>query len=298
MLAVPDYGRPLEFGLSLAPEAETLDTILASSREADNGLDLIGIQDHPYQRRFLDTLVLLTTLAAETSRVRVFPDVACLPLRHPAMLANEAASIDIMSGGRFELGLGAGGFWDAIAGMGGQRRSPAEALEALGEAVEVIRLLWSGERGIRYDGDHYSIKGIHSGPLPVHDIEIWFGVYGPRACRLLGRVADGWIPSLGRISLADLDARHEIIDEAASESGREPAQIRRMVNVGGTITDGESEGSFTGPEDQWVDQLTGLTLEHGLDTYIFWPESDPVRQIGRFLTIAEETRETVARERR
>src|SRR6266511_2780155 len=82
-------------------------------------LDLVGIQDHPYQRRFLDTLALIETLLAETRRVRVFPDVANLPLRPPATLAKEAASLDVLSGGRFELGLGAGAFWDAIEAMGG-----------------------------------------------------------------------------------------------------------------------------------------------------------------------------------
>lgn len=295
---MPDYGRTLEFGISLVPEAANLDTILAASREADHGLDLIGIQDHPYQRRFLDALTLLNTIAAETTRIRVFPDVACLPLRPPAMLANEAASIDIVSGGRFELGLGAGAFWDAIAGMGGPRRSPPEALDALEEAVEVIRLMWSGQRGVRHNGDHYTINGIHSGPLPLHDVEIWFGVYGPRACQLLGRVADGWIPSLGRIPIADLVARHEIIDEAATDAGRDPGQIRRLVNVGGTITDGESDGPFTGPEDQWVDQLTSLTVDHGLDSYIFWPETDPVDQTRRFTAVADAVRRAVNEERR
>lgn len=292
-----DYGRPLEFGVSLAPTASDLEDIFAATDAADRGLDLIGVQDHPYQRRFLDTMMLLEAMAARTRSVRVFPDVACLPLRPPAMLANEAASIDIMSNGRFELGLGAGAFWDAIAGMGGPRRSPRAALAALEEAVTIIRLLWSGERGLRYAGDHYSIAGIHSGPVPVHNIEIWFGVYGPQACRLLGRVADGWIPSLGRISLEELDSRMSLIDEAAAEEGRDPSEIRRMVNVGGTITDRASHGRFNGPEQQWVEELTDLTRNHGFDTYVFWPEDDPVAQIQRFAEVAEAVRASVADER-
>lgn len=292
-----DYGRPLEFGVSLAPTASDLEVIFAATDAADRGLDLIGVQDHPYQRRFLDTMMLLDAMAARTRNVRVFPDVACLPLRPPAMLANEAASIDIMSNGRFELGLGAGAFWDAIAGMGGPRRSPRAALAALEEAVTIIRLLWSGERGLRYAGDHYSIAGIHSGPVPVHNIEIWFGVYGPQACRLLGRVADGWIPSLGRISLEELDSRMSLIDEAAVEEGRDPSEIRRMVNVGGTITDRASHGRFNGPEQQWVEELTDLTRNHGFDTYVFWPEDDPVAQIQRFAEVAEAVRASVADER-
>lgn len=294
---MPDYRRPLEFGISLAPNASELGTIVGSAQAADDSLDLMGIQDHPYQRRFLDTSVLITRLAAATSRLRLFHDVACLPLRPPATLANEAASIDIVSEGRFELGLGAGAFWDAIEGMGGPRRSPAEALEALEEAVSVIRMLWSGERGIRFDGEHYTVKGIHSGPLPVHDIEIWFGVYGPRACRLLGRVADGWIPSLGRSPVEELATRHEIIDGAAEAEGRDPATIRRMLNVTGRITDGDSEGRLVGPTGQWVEELAEFVLDHGFDSFVFWPEHDPIDQTRRFSTIVEEVRHLVSRER-
>jgi alkanesulfonate monooxygenase SsuD/methylene tetrahydromethanopterin reductase-like flavin-dependent oxidoreductase (luciferase family) len=293
-----DYGRPLEFGFSLAPQASDLDVIVDTAAAADGGLDLVGVQDHPYQRRFLDTILLLGVLAERTEHLRVFPDVACLPLRPPAMLANEAASIDIMSEGRFELGLGAGSFWDAIVGMDGPKRAPGESLDALEEAVAVIRLLWSGERGLRFDGEHYSLAGVHSGPLPVHDIEIWFGVYGPRACRLLGRVADGWIPSLGRFSLEDLDSRHRMIDEAAEESGRDPAAIRRLVNIGGVITDGDVAGPWDGPSEQWIDHLTDLTINHGFDTFILWPQDNPVHQVRSFIEVAAAVRESVTAERR
>lgn len=292
-----DYGRPLEFGVSLAPAADDLDVILEASGVADRALDLIGFQDHPYQRRFFDTSALLSRLAGTTSRLRLFHDVACLPLRPPAMLANEAASIDILSGGRFELGLGAGAFWDAIAGMGGPRRSPGEALKALEEAVEIVRLMWSGERGLRFEGEHYSLDGIHSGPLPVHDIEVWFGVYGPKACGLLGRVADGWLPSLGRSSPSELDSRHDIIDEAAASAGRNPASIRRMLNVGGKITDGANNGHLNGPPEQWVEEIAKLALEHGFDTFVYWPAEDPVDQIRRFSDLVGEVREVVAAER-
>ena len=281
----------------MAPNTADLHIIYSAAVEADSALDLIGIQDHPYQRRFLDTMQLLGAVAQRTERLRVFPDVACLPLRPPAILANEAASIDVMSGGRFELGLGAGAFWDAIAGMGGPRRSPGEALQALEEAVDIIRLLWSGERGIRYDGDHYSIAGIHSGPVPAHDVEIWFGVYGPRACRMLGRVADGWLPSLGRTTLDEIALRHQIIDEAAEEVGRQPREIRRLVNISGKINKRANEGFLTGPADQWVDQLTGLAIDQGFDTFVFWPEDDTVSQVARFADVAESVRAAVEAER-
>src|SRR5690349_8843771 len=174
---MPDYGRDIKFGYFLIPDAAS--PLLSLAKQAEQlGLDYIGIQDHPYQRRFVDTFVLLSMVAAATSRIHIFPDVANLPLRPPAIMAKAAASIDVLSGGRFELGLGAGSFWDAIAAYGGPRRSPGAALEALGEGIEVIRKVWSGERNLRFEGQHYQLRGAHSGPVPAHPIGIWMGVLG------------------------------------------------------------------------------------------------------------------------
>src|SRR5438105_15958384 len=92
------------------------------------GFDLVGIQDHPYQRRFFDTWTLLTAIAMRTERITVFPDVANVPLRPPAMLAKAAATLDILSDGRLELGLGAGGFWKGIEAYDGPVRTAAESV--------------------------------------------------------------------------------------------------------------------------------------------------------------------------
>lgn len=284
-----DYGRDVKFGYFLIPNAA--DPVLATAQEVERrGLDYIGIQDHPYQRRFLDTWTLLSAIAATTTRVGLFPDVACLPLRPPAVLAKAAASLDVLSGGRFELGLGAGGFWDAIEGYGGPRRAPGESLTALAEAVDVIRLVWSGERSLRYNGEHYRLAGVHSGPVPVHAIGIWLGVFGPRALSLAGRVADGWVPSF-RGAVQPLAEMAERLDEGAREAGRDPGQIRRILNVNGTITGGSSDGMLRGPVDQWVDELTDLVIGHGFDTFILWAEGTD--QLARF---AEEITPTVTRQ--
>lgn len=277
-MTVPDYGRDVTFGYFLIPNAA--DPLLEVAREIEaRGLDWIGIQDHPYQRRFVDTWTLLGAVAAVTTRVGFFPDVANLPLRPPAMMAKAAASLDVLSGGRFELGLGAGNFWDAIAAYGGPRRQPRDALAALEEAISVIRLVWSGERNLRFSGSHYRLAGAHSGPVPVHPIGIWLGVYGPRALQLAGRLADGWLPSLrGDLTvLAEGSAR---LDEAASAAGRNPWDIRRVLNVNGQITDGPKLGLLRGPVDQWVDELTDLAVGYGFDTFIFWGEGDD--QLSRF----------------
>jgi alkanesulfonate monooxygenase SsuD/methylene tetrahydromethanopterin reductase-like flavin-dependent oxidoreductase (luciferase family) len=275
---VGDYGRDLKFGYFLVPAAAT--PLLATAQEVERrGLDYVAVQDHPYQRRFVDTWTLLSMIAAVTERVGLFPDVANLPLRPPAVLAKSAASLDVLCGGRVELGLGAGGFWDAIEAYGGPRRAPGAALGALAEAIEVIRRLWSGERNLRFDGQHYRLAGAQSGPVPAHPIGIWLGVYGPRALALTGRVADGWVPSF-RGDVAAITAMSAVLDEAARGAGRDPGQLRRVLNVGGTITDGASEGVLRGPVSQWVEELSDLALGSGFDTFILWSEGE--RQLERF----------------
>ena len=291
---MPDYGRDLTFGYFLIPNAA--DPLLDTARDIEaRGLDWIGIQDHPYQRRFVDTWVLLGAVAAATTRVGFFPDVANLPLRPPAVMGKAAASLDVLSGGRFEMALGAGGFWDAIEAYGGPRRTPREALAALEEAIHILRLMWSGERNLRFDGAHYRVVGAHSGPVPVHPIGIWLGVYGPRALRLAGRLADGWVPSLQRdvAPLAEGSAR---LDDAAAAAGREPSEIRRVINLNGQITDGARFGLLRGPVDQWIDELTDLAVGYGFDTFLFWGEGDD--QLPRFAEeVAPAVRAQVAGER-
>src|ERR671921_570644 len=167
---------PPLFGIFPTPNAEDRDQLVEQVLIADReGLDLVGIQDHPYQRRFLDTWSLIPYLAARTERIRFFPDVANLPLRPPAVMAKAAATIDLVSGGRFELGLGAGAFWEGIKAMGGPVRSGPESVDALEEAIGIIRRVWAGERGIRSEGEHYRLDGAHGGPEPAHDIGIWLG---------------------------------------------------------------------------------------------------------------------------
>ena len=243
------------------------------------GLDLAGVQDHPYQRRFVDTFALLGHLLDRTERIRVFPDVANLPLRPPAVLAKHAATLDLLSGGRFELGLGAGGFREAIHAMGGPDRTPGESVDALREAIEVIRLTWSDERSVRFAGEHYRLDGYHPGPPPAHPIGIWLGAYKPRMLRLTGEQADGWVPSLRQgISpedLGELDAR---VTEAAEAAGRDPAAIRRIWNVMAEVPRG-------GEADRFAEQLAGWYERHGVDTFVVWPEGDdPEGQVERFAT--------------
>ena len=149
---MPDYGHELQFGFFLDPaSSDPARTIEIAHILDELGYDLIGIQDHPYQQKHFDAMALIAYLLGQTTRIRFFPDVANLPLRPPTMLAKEAATLDQLSGGRFELALGAGAFWDAIRAMGGPMREPREAIDALSEAVLLIRDFWSGQT-LRFDG--------------------------------------------------------------------------------------------------------------------------------------------------
>ena len=265
---MPDYGHDLLFGVFVPPSAQEADAALALARRADEvGLDLVSVQDHPYNPQFLDALTLLTQIAATTSRVRVFPNVANLPLRAPAMLAKEVATLDILSGGRAELGIGAGAFRDAIAAMGGPKRSAGESVAALREAIGVIRALWTPGRGARLAGDHYSLDGAKPGPFPLHDIGIWVGSYKERMLRLTGQLADGWLPSSPYAPPEQLAGMNAIIDNAAAAAGRSPHDVRRLYNIAGSFT-GSGSGFLQGPPKVWAEQLTGLALDEGISGFV------------------------------
>ena len=293
-----DYGHELLFGASLPPDAGQASAVLALAETVEElGLDLLAFQDHPYQPGFLDTWTLLSFLAARTSRVRLLPDVANLPLRPPAVLARSAASLDILSGGRVELGLGAGYFLDAIAAMGGPRRTAAENVEALEEAITVIRQLWASGPPVQFSGRWYRLEGARPGPAPAHPIGIWLGAYKRRMLELTGRLADGWVPSMGYADPEDLGPMTRTLDGAAEQAGRDPAGIRRAYNISGRF--GSGAGFLQGPPAVWAEQLTGLALEHGMSTFILGPGADATGDLRRFAEeVAPAVREAVDSRRR
>jgi alkanesulfonate monooxygenase SsuD/methylene tetrahydromethanopterin reductase-like flavin-dependent oxidoreductase (luciferase family) len=279
----PGLPRRLLFGISVTPFADSYNEIVEQVLAAEEGgLDLVGIQDHPYQRRFLDTFLLMADLLARTKRLTFFPDVANLQLRHPAMLAKAAATLDVMSGGRFELGLGAGGFSRAVVGMGGPTRTPSEAVDALGKP-SIIRGALDGQAVVRSEGPHYPIPGYPPGPRPTHRVEIWIGAYKPRGLRLIAQHADGWVPSMGYMPPDEFRTASRYLDEAAIAAGRDPHAIRRTYNISGTITDGaRGEGPLDGPVDHWIETLASWHSELGVDAFIYWPPDTSPLMVERF----------------
>jgi alkanesulfonate monooxygenase SsuD/methylene tetrahydromethanopterin reductase-like flavin-dependent oxidoreductase (luciferase family) len=264
----------LKLGIFVVPDATNAASTVTQILEAErSGLDLVGVQDHPYQWRFFDTWTLLAYVAERTERVRLPPDVLNLPLRLPAMIAKSVASLDSLSGGRIELGIGAGAFWDAVAAMGGPRRTPKESVDALQEAIAILRDFWSGKRSVRFEGQYYQIVGAHPGPPPAHPVRVYVGAYGPRMLKLTGRLADGWLPSLGEHCLPrGRTAGHAAIDEAARAAGRDPTEIERALNV----------MALDGQPATWADQLAHISEDLRFSTLLVGvPPEDPVTFVRR-----------------
>jgi alkanesulfonate monooxygenase SsuD/methylene tetrahydromethanopterin reductase-like flavin-dependent oxidoreductase (luciferase family) len=285
----------LRLGLFVNPSAASLEDTYAMVEAAERGgLDLIGIQDHPYQRRFLETFALIGHLLARTERLTIFPAVANLPLRHPTMLSKQAASLDVLSGGRFELGLGAGAFFDRVATMGGPRLTPRTSVDALEEAIPILRAGWSGEETVSFRGEHYRFDGWEPGPPPAHPIGIWLGAYKPRMLRITGRLADGWMPSLFGMGPNDLVEARRVVDEAAQKEGRDPSEILGIYNVTGEVTDGKrGDGPLDGPPEQWVEALASWAERARLGAIIL--PAKTVDQVERLVNeVAPALREAVA----
>jgi alkanesulfonate monooxygenase SsuD/methylene tetrahydromethanopterin reductase-like flavin-dependent oxidoreductase (luciferase family) len=293
-----DYGHVLRFGTFITPQNQRPQEVVALARVTERaGLDLVTFQDHPYQPAFLDTWTLLSWVAAQTETVHLSGNVLNLPLRTPAVLARAAASLDLLSGGRFELGLGAGAFWEAIAAMGGPQRTPGQAVGALEEAIEIIRAIWdpSVRGGVNVDGEYYRVHGAKRGPEPAHDIPIWLGAVKPRMLGLTGRKANGWLPSLPYFTHAELVRGNEIIDDAALAAGRDVREITRLINVKGAFQPA-NQGFLQGPPEQWVQELLPFVLELGFSTFILM--ADDASTIERYgAEVAPSLREAVAAER-
>jgi hypothetical protein len=276
-----NYGHPLAFGAFLTPSAETPAEAVALARRAEElGYDLVTFPDRPDRPGQLDSWTMLSWVAARTDRVRLAPNLLDLPMREPAVLARAAASLDLLSGGRLDLALGAGR--DASEAMGGRPLEPGRQVAALAEAVDIVRgVLDAGEpRPLRHLGEHYRIPQAQRGPLPAHRIPVWLGGHEPGLLRLTGRKADGWLATLSDFQPGEFAAANKVIDEAALTAGREPAEIRRLLTVTG---------------DHTAEELLPLVLEDGVGTFLV--RSDDAAVLARFAhEVMPELREAVARE--
>ncbi len=206
------------------------------TRIEDHGFDWISIWDHFYSADFTgyechEAVACHAALACHTSRVRVGSLVYCAGYRHPAVLANAIATIDHLSGGRADLGLGAGWAFNEYAAYGIPFPSAGERLDLLEESIQAIRGLLRDEV-TTFDGAHVQLAEARCEPKPLQpQLPIWVGGSGEkRTLKIAARYADGWnVPFVAPDTVAH---KRRVLADHCATVGRDPAEIRTAVNVG------------------------------------------------------------------
>ncbi len=276
----------LRFGVSLPISAlPGADPGAEAVAVEDLGFDLVSVWDHLHgDQPSFETWTALTWMAAHTSRVELLTSVLGLPYRPPPVVAKMAETLDRLSGGRLILGLGGGGSDREFEAFGLPGRSPREKVEALAEAIEIIRGLWTHPT-FTSRGRHYSVNEARIEPKPERAIPIWTGSYGRRSLEVTGRLADGWNPSMPYAPPEVVPAMRNVIRGAAVEAGRDPEAVACSYNVAVRVQEGHPPNPrmVTGSPDQVADRLSRF-VRLGFTTLIFWIRGGP------------ETRERLARE--
>lgn len=298
------------FGVALSSARRTLPRLVTLAQTAERaGLDFVSFQDHLYNPRWVDTWTLLTAVGAQTERIGLQIATATLPLRYPPVLAKQAMTLDLLTGGRLELGIGSGGpqYGDGIRSLGVDPPAGGQAVQLVAEAIEVLRALWQsgpdisaepasqldriqrnyddyvlptdGWPTITYQGGALRLEGALRGPAPAHTIPILVGATKPRMAAVAGRAADGWVVSYGRLSHPSLLALHDRIDKAALDAGRNPAVIARQYNMFGAIgltgsTHLGGRPAFTGTSSEWTELLVRCCTADRMTAINFWPGDD------------------------
>lgn len=257
-----------------------------------------GSAMEPVYHSVLDPMVALGYAAAVTSRIRLGVAVVNLPYLAPAYLAKQAATVDVLSDGRLDLGLGLGWMPEEFAAAGAtMARRGARAAEY----IEVMRRLWAG--GVaEFSGEFYSVPAGRMAPLPAQrpGPPVLLGGMVPRALERAGRLADGWLTS-SRTDLSRIAAGVATVREAAEQAGRDPAAIRiicrGVVHAGRPVTIPEGGGRLllSGSYDD-IRRDTGWLAEQGV-TEIFYdlnwdplvgsPDADPAGAAARAAEILD-----------
>lgn len=236
-LALPHYDT------SFAGQPVSWDSLKQVAQVAEqSGFDSLWVSDHLFldwgKYGGLDTAQgsfecwsTMAAIAAVTTNVRVGSLTLCNDLRNPALLAKMAVSLDLLSGGRLDVGMGAGWYEPEFVAAGIPFDSAGTRIERLGEAVEIVRALLDGEE-LTYKGRHYTIDGAvcRPGPQQKPHPPIWIGGKGDRLLRTVARVADGWNFSW----LGSIDTYRDRLDaftRACAKEDRDPDSVRRSVGV-------------------------------------------------------------------
>jgi alkanesulfonate monooxygenase SsuD/methylene tetrahydromethanopterin reductase-like flavin-dependent oxidoreductase (luciferase family) len=274
----------LRFGLGIPAAATPGADPVGAARAAEAlGFDFVGTNDHLHgSSPTFETWTLLTWIAAATSRIGVATRVLATPMRPPPVVAKMAESLDRLSGGRLILGLGGGSMDEEFTAFGLGARSPRDKVDGMEEAIRILRGLWSQER-FSFSGRLYRTEGARIEPKPDRRIPIWLGTYGNRALAVTGRLADGWIPSLGFATPEQIPTMRDRVLAAARGAGRDPAEITCAYNLAVRVDEHAEPrpDTVTGPPGGVVEQLLGF-LDLGFTALNFIPVGpDPASQAER-----------------
>jgi alkanesulfonate monooxygenase SsuD/methylene tetrahydromethanopterin reductase-like flavin-dependent oxidoreductase (luciferase family) len=277
-------GVTIAFGVHTGPANTTVGELSALWRRIEElPFEWISIWDHFYSAaaytesdspRCFEAVAVHTALAMSTSRVRCGSLVYCAGYRHPAVLANAMATVDQFSGGRCEVGLGAGWHVGEHTAHGIAFGSSRERLDLLEEYAQVVRGLLTGRR-FSFEGRFFHLDDAICDPAPVRPMPLWIGGGGEqRTLRIAAAHADGW--NVAFVTPEQFAHKNDVLTRRCAEVGRDPASIVRSVNVGvatdddslrrqfGAMADVISPGVVMGSPAQMVDGI-GRYVEAGAE---------------------------------
>lgn len=220
----------MEFQLFLPQMRLSLDQMVGIARAAEAaGFDGIWGMDHlipplAHEQPMFEAMTTNTWLAAHTEKLTVGSLVLCDAMRHPAVLAREALTLDHASGGRFEIGIGWGSYQEDFDAFGLEPAAPRDRVRRLRETLQILKALWSGET-VDHEGDFFRLSGVRYAPVPLTKIPILIGGSGPKTMELVREFADWW----------NLDVRYldkfegEAFQELKASAGKARVSIQEMV---------------------------------------------------------------------
>jgi alkanesulfonate monooxygenase SsuD/methylene tetrahydromethanopterin reductase-like flavin-dependent oxidoreductase (luciferase family) len=252
--------RRIEFGLGISPALTPgADPIGLAQQAEELGFDFVSASDHPCGADpTYETWTMLSWIAAATSRIRIATRVLGVPYRPPAMVAKMAETFDRLSGGRLILGLGGGYSDQEFRAFGLPVPTPGQKVDGLEDAIRIARGLWS-EPAFTYAGKQFHTDQAELMPKPERHIPVWLGTFGDRALDLTGRLADGWIPSLGSAPPAQSVVMRNKVLKAAEAVGRDPETITCAYHI---------QISFKPHEDPWVVSGSAGQIAERLQSFV------------------------------
>lgn len=238
----------MHFGIHTGQQHCSYDEMRQAWKMADEGgLDWVSVWDHLYPALVADpggsemeAIALMAAVAAETSRVRVGCNVLCCAFRNPGILAKSLITIDHISNGRLEVGLGAGWHADEHEAFGVPFLTPGKRLDRFEEAVQIIKSMLTQEV-TTFEGEYFTVRNAYSSPKPIQaSPRIWVGGRGERrTLRLAARYGDAWNGAY--IGVEEWTHKSNVLTEWCEVEGRDPATIIRSVNLGLGIGRTEAE---------------------------------------------------------